>query len=358
MEDQRLFEFIRRMPKVNLHVHIEGAISASTLAEISAKNQYDQLPVALRQALQRGVFEFENFSNFIEVYSLCSNALREAADYERVTYEYLRRAHADNIRYAEIYISPFDRIALGLPFENIIAGAAAGRDQARSEFGIRADFVIDIGRHKLWTAAKDPEHAREECLRFVRLAIAARPQGVIGFSLGGKEIGYPIFPFAEAFELARQQGLHTKAHSGEDSHADDIWYVIGLLKAERLGNAVHAIDDPALMKYLAEHGIGIELCLTGNVRSGTVSALDQHPVKEYLRQGIRVAIADDDPALFNTDLTHEYLQLAQLCELDAAQLQQMVMDQIELMWVADEEKARFRANFEHEFNQLRAELTI
>lgn len=359
MERQKMLKFIKHMPKVNLHIHIEGSISASTLHEISVKNQYfDQLPARTREELHQGSFKFENFPHFIETYSLCSNALREAADYARVTYEYLRNAHHDNVRYAEIYLSPYNRMQLGLPFEDILAGAVEGRARAFSQFGIRADFVIDVGRHLLWTADKDPAHAREECTRLVKLAIDAKPHGVIGFSLGGRESGYPVFPFVEAFELARQHGLHTKAHSGEESGADDIWYVITLLQVERLGNAVHAVDDAALIKRLASQGIGIELCLTGNVLSGAQPSLAQHPVKDYLNQGVRVAIVDDDPALFNTDLTHEYTLLADLCNLNVDDLQRLVMVHIELMWVSEDEKNRFRALFEDEFDRLHAQLAL
>ncbi len=359
MRHTKLSEFIRQMPKVNLHVHVEGSISTSTLLEIARQNQYlEQLPVETRQELQDGSFKFKSFPHFIATYSLCSNALRTAADYERVTYEYLHQAHESNIRYVEIYISPYNRMQLGLSFEDIIAGAAHGRERALARWGIRADFVIDVGRHLLWTTAKDPMRARMEALNLVRLASAAKPYGVIGFSLGGREGGYPVFPFVEAFELARQHGLHTKAHSGEESDADDIWYVIALLKAERLGNAVHAADDPQLMKYLAAHGIGIELCLTGNVLSGALSTLEQHPVKTYLKHGIQVAIADDDPALFNTDLTQEYIQLVDICDLDIDELQQVVMNQIKMLWVSDDEKVHFQASFEDEFKRLRARLSL
>ncbi len=357
MKDSDLSEFIRRMPKVNLHVHVEGAISAATLLVIAQQNHsLEQLPPETRQELQAGSLKFRDFPHFIETYSLCSNALRTTADYERITYEYLRQAHANNIRYAEVYISPYNRMQLGLAFEDIIAGAARGRERALADWGIRADFIIDVGRHLLWTAAKDPEHARTEALHLVRLAAAAKQHGVIGFSLGGQESGYPVFPFAEAFELARQSGLHTKAHSGEESSADDIWYTIGLLKAERLGNAVHAIDDVQLLKYLAAHNIGLELCLTGNVLSGALPTMAQHPVKEYLKQGLRVAIADDDPALFNTDLVQEYQKLADLCDLHAAELQQVIMNQIDLLWVSAEEKAHFQASFADEFKRLHASL--
>jgi adenosine deaminase len=359
MRHTNLYEFIRQMPKVNLHVHVEGSISATTLLEIAQQNRYlEQLSAETRQELQGGSFKFKDFPHFIATYSLCSNALRTAADYERVTYEYLRLAHENNIRYAEIYISPYNRMQLGLSFEEIVTGAARGRERALAHWGIRADFIIDVGRHLLWTTAKDPLRARTEAIDLVRLASAAKPYGVIGFSLGGRESGYPVFPFVEAFELARQHGLHTKAHSGEESDADDIWYVIALLKAERLGNAVHAADDAMLMKYLAAHGIGIELCLTGNVLSGALPTLEQHPVKEYLKQGLHVAIADDDPALFNTDLTQEYQQLVDVCDLNADELQQVVMNQITMMWVSDEEKVHFQASFEDEFRRLRTRLAL
>jgi adenosine deaminase len=354
-----LTAFVEKMPKVNLHVHIEGAITQTTLLEIAQESDYfKELSVGQKEVLRRQEFTFNDFSNFIDVYSLCKHALRKPSDYERIIYEYLCRVHAENVRYVEIYISPYYGMKQGLVFEDIIQSASQARHRAYKELGIQADFVIDAGRRQLWGNDKDPERARRECERLVELAAKAREQGVIGFSIGGIEQGYPVYPFAKPFALARQKGLHTKAHAGESNGADDIWYVLGLLDVERIGNSVHAIEDQHLLDYLAIHAIAIELCPTGNIRTGAVSSLEAHPFMAFLKHGIPVAVIDDDPSLFNTSLTQEYMRLAAHYHLNADAVQDLVLQSVKMLWTSADKKSDLYTTFEKEFEHLRARLKI
>lgn len=359
---EKLAEFARRMPKVNLHVHLEGAISSSTLFAIAERNGYDELGVQDAEELTE-LFKVSNFFQFIEMYSLCSNALRTSDDYTTITYEYLRKASQQNIRYVEAYFSPYDRMKRGLEFEQIVEGVSKGRERALEEFGIRADFVVDVGRHLLWTDSRDPdsrdpELAKMECLRLVELAASSKEQGIVGFSLGGKEVDYPVHPFADAFECARQMGLHTKAHSGEAAPPKDTWDVIKVLRAERIGNAVRASEDRTLVRYIADNHIPLEMCPTANVLTGASETLPRHPLRYYLEEGIQVTIGSDDPALFNTTLTKEYQLAVEHFNFSTQDLQKLVFDSIEMSWLSSEEKAALCAAFEDELKQLHEELGI
>lgn len=353
---QKLIEFTERMPKVNLHIHLEGAIFPSTLFEIAQKNNY-MLGVQDAGELAES-FKFHHFRHFIDMYSLCSNALKTSDDYYRITYEYLRDASQQGIRYVEAYFSPYDRMRHGLDFEQIVEGVSRGEAKATEELGIRANFVMDVGRHLLWTEDKDPDRANKECIQLVERAADAKAHGVIGFCLGGKEFGYPVHPFAEAFERARQRGLYTKAHSGEDSGPQDTWEVIKALKVDRIVDPVHAREDKALVEHIARHRIPLDMCPTGNILTDPDISASNHPLPYYLDQGIPVTLGSGDPALFNTTLTKEYQWTVEHLHFSADDLQRLVLESVQVAWLDEEEKGELRASFEREIKQLRQELGV
>lgn len=352
-----LFELAELMPKVELHVHLEGTISPATLLAISRKNNYP-LPARDEAGLSK-VLRFRDFAHFIDMYSLCANALQTSEDYYTVTYEYLRFASQQRIQYVEAYFSPYDRMRF-VKFEDIVAGVSQARDDALADFGVQVDFVVDVGRHLLWGQDKNPELAHDESIRLAELAIKAKNQdvGIIGFSIGGKEIGYPVFPFVDAFNLACQNGLHIKAHAGEAAGPEDVWNVIGLLKVERIGHAVRAWEDKSLVRHIASHKIPLEMCVSGNLLTGSVEDPSSHPFPDCLEQGIPVVLGSDDPSLFGTDLTKEYQYVIQEFGVTVEGLKKLALDAIEFSWICDEKKKRLRESFEEEFAQLRRKIGI
>lgn len=361
MLSANMLEFLLRMPKLDLHVHIEGTIDLPTLIEIADKNDYlSELSRHQRDILSGGNFVYKDFSSFIDTYTLCANALRTADDYERVVYEYLLRSSRLNVRYVEAYVSPYGRMKRGVAFDQIMSGIVAGKRRAEKETGILSGIVIDVGRHLLWSTDMDPDTARKECLGLVEIAANyKRLNGeIVGFSLGGKEIGYPVFPFVEAFDLARANGLHVKAHTGESTDTSDMWYVAGLLKAERMVNSVRAINDKGLLRFLRENEIAVELCPTGNVLTGAVDSFDRHPFRRFLEEGVSLSIGDDDPALFGTDIHREYKILAEQFGLTAADLEKMVFDMLDIAWLDRERRRSLRASMAAEFLNIREGLNL
>lgn len=361
MLSDKMLDFLLRMPKLDLHVHIEGTIQLPTLLDIASKNDYlSELSPHQRDILSSGSFIYKDFSNFIDTYTLCANALRTSDDYERVVYEYLLRSSRLNVRYVEAYVSPYGRLKRGVTFDQIMSGIVAGKRRAEKETGILSNIVIDVGRHLLWSTDMDPDTARKECLGLVEIAANYnRTNGeIVGFSLGGKEIGYPVFPFVEAFDLARANGLHVKAHTGESTDTSDMWYVAGLLKAERLVNSVRAINDRGLLRFLRENKIAIEVCPTGNILTGVVASIDLHPFRKILDAGVSVSIGDDDPVLFGTDIHEEYKILAGQFGLSARDLEKMVFDMLEISWLDQLRRHDLRASMTSEFMNLRKELDL
>jgi adenosine deaminase len=355
MEKQKLLEFIRRMPKANLLVHLEGSLTPATLFAIARRNNHT-LPVTTEEELAP-LFKFSSFPRFIRMVSLCSEVLQTPDDYAQITYEYLRAAREENIRYVEAYFSCYEQMQRGLSFEQIVEGISKGKEKVQQEFDIQVGFVVVVGRHLLWSKKKDRERAKNECMWLVQLAVDFKEQGLVGFGLGGEEFDYPVEPFADAFEYARQHGLHTYAYSGQDAGPRDIWDAINQLKVDRICDPVRAKEDEALVDYISHKQIPLEMCLTGNKLTGLTSMSD-HPFKYYRNKGISITLGNGNPSLFNTTLTGEYRLAAESFDLSVDDIQKLVLESIEISWLTQEGKDLLRTSFKEEFELLRQELNI
>jgi adenosine deaminase len=367
MLPEKMVEYLTRLPKINLHVHIEGSIQLPTLLDIAKKNNYlSELTPEQIELLNRKEYTYTDFPSFIDMYSLCANALRTADDYERSMYEYLIGAHRQNVRYVEAYVSPYGRMKKGVEFDEIMSGITAGQKHAELETGIMSSIVIDVGRHLLWTTKKDgenrkdPDHARLECIRLVELVNKYNNAngGIAGFSLGGKEVGFPVYPFVDAFRLARENNLHVKAHTSESNNSDDVWYVIGLLKVERVSNSVQVAEDKELMDYLRENKIAIELSPTGDVLTSVVASLDRHPFRKFFDHGIAVAIGDNDPALFGVDLQQEYQIIVDQFGFSTIELEFMTNSMLDIAWLDQTHKQILREKMQNEIRDIHKELGL
>ncbi len=359
IDRRKLLEFVKRIPKVELFVHLEGTVLPSSLFAIAQRNNH---PLGVPSAFEH--FEkqstFTDFRRFIEAYSNWSSVLEKSEDYTQITYEYLQAASKENIQYVEAYFSPYCRT---LSFKQIFEGILAGRERASKEFGIQAVFVVIVGRHLLLQDGEGAEHVRAECLKLVDQAASYEKQGIVGFALGGEEKGYSVSPFSSVFEHARQKGLHTKAYSGEDTGPNDIWQVIRELKAERIGNPICAREDASLVEYMAQNQIPMEICLAGNVQKGAIRVIPDHPfkyhpLKVYLDQGIPVVLGCNNPALFNSTLAKEYEFAVEHFGFSADDIEGLVLKSIDVSWLADSNKEALRASFVKEIKQVRRELDL
>jgi aminodeoxyfutalosine deaminase len=245
-----LHEMARRIPKAELHVHLEGAIRPATLLQLARRNGVT-LP-AQDEAGLRDFYRFRDFEHFILVYSTVMSCLRTPEDYHLIAYEFGGDCARQNVRYAEVTFTILSDVALtGLPWQMILAGLNAGRSQARAEFGVDWRWVFDINRNR-------PETQDE----VVEIALAARDDGVVALGLGGSEGGFPPELFVRAFERARQAGLPRVPHSGEMAGAESIWIAVRQLHPDRLGHGVRSVQDPALVEYLRQQHIPLEVCPT------------------------------------------------------------------------------------------------
>ena len=339
-----LHEFARRMPKTELHVHLEGTVRPATLIQLARRNGV-RLPVEDEAGLQE-LYRFSDFRHLLKTFSLINDCLQTQDDYRLIVYEYGHECARQNIRYAEVTFSIETNIRRsGLPWRTILEGLNAGREQIRLESGVEFRWIFDIVR--------DHPKTQEQVLQ---IALAARAGGCVALGLGGSEAKYPPRLFVDTFERARQAGLPRVPHAGEFSGPKSVWAALELLHADRLEHGVRSIEDPCLLEYLRQNQIALDICPTSNIRLGVYSSYADHPVRRLWEAGLLITIGSDDPPLFNTDLNQEYQVLVDQFDFHADELEQIGQNGLRASFLPRTEKERLQAEFQAEFAHLREAL--
>ena len=282
-----LCEFARRMPKAELHVHLEGSIRPTTLLQLARRNGIS-LPAQDVEGLQ-DFYRYRDFGHFVEVYVTITGCLRTPDDYRLIAYEFGADCARQNIRYAEVTFTVATNMRLtGLPWRTLLEGLNEGRAQARDEFGVDWCWVLDISRNH-------PE-TQDQVLE-ITLAARDQDQGVVALGLGGSEVDFPPELFESSFSRARQAGLPRVPHAGETVGPESIWTALRLLHADRLGHGVRCIEDPVLMEYLRERQVPLELCPTSNICLDVYPDYAAHPLRQLWDAGLLVTVPVPVPPL-------------------------------------------------------------
>jgi aminodeoxyfutalosine deaminase len=286
--------WLRSLPKIELHLHLEGTVTPETLVELSQRN--DDQAMTLEEA--RALYHYTDFTGFLLAFKAVSERLRTPEDYELITYRMLQRLAAQGVVHAEAYVSVgvvyyWRRIE----FEPLFYAMEAGRVRAEKEFGITLYWIFDAVRH----------FGPEEAARVFRKAAELSQEwpSIVGIGIGGDERRTGAEPFRELFQEAKDAGLRLTAHAGETMGPESIWAALNI-GAERIGHALSAQLDPDLMEVLAERQVPLEICVTSNLRTGCCPTLEEHPVRRYFDAGLMVTLNSDDPAIFESDLQDEY----------------------------------------------------
>ncbi|MFH7597661.1 adenosine deaminase [Streptomyces racemochromogenes] len=323
-----LHPFIAGLPKAELHVHHVGSASPRIVAELAARHPDSKVPTD-PEALA-DYFTFTDFAHFIEVYLSVVDLVRTPDDVRTLTFEVARDMARQNIRYAELTITPYSSTRRGIDERAFMEAIEDARKAAESELGVILRWCFDI----------PGEAGLEAAAETARLAVDLRPEGLVSFGLGGPEIGVPRPQFKPYFDRARAAGLRSVPHAGETTGPETVWDAIRELGAERIGHGTSSVRDPELLAYLAEHRIALEVCPTSNIATRAVTDLDEHPVKEMVRAGVLVTINSDDPPMFGTDLNNEYAVAARLLDLDERGLAQLAKNAVEASFLDPAGKAR------------------
>lgn len=326
--------FIRRLPKAELHLHLEGTVTPETLVELSARQ--DSVPPDFAQA--NALFQYTDFSGFLLAFKAITERLRTPDDYELASWRMAQRLAEQGVVHAEVYVS------VGVvyywrrcEFEPLFLGMERARARAESELGLSLYWIFDAVRH----------FGPEEAARVFHKAAELRPQfpSIIGIGIGGDERRTGAEPFRDLYAEARDAGLRLTAHAGETVGPEGIWGALNI-GAERLGHALSAIQDPELMGVLAERQIPLEICVSSNLRTGCCLRPEDHPLRRYFDAGLMVILNSDDPALFHSDLENEYRIAQERFAFTQEHLRELASNSIEASFLPPERKVEILRRIE------------
>ena len=334
-----------RIPKVELHLHLEGAIPVETLLRFIQREGGNRSIVDVEDLRRKLVYT--DFAHFIEVWTWKNSFVKEEEDFEEIAYEVLRDLSSQNVKYVEAFYAPGDYWRQGLSVPAITECLIRGKERAHRDFGIRSQLIVDLIR----------DHGPVRSTKYMEEVTQYLGRGLIGVGLGGSEQEFPAEPYAALYREARDRGFRLTAHAGEVAGADSVWAAVEKLSVERIGHGVRAYEDPELISLLRERQIPLEMCVSSNVMTGVCRCVEEHPIKSYFKQGLMVTVNSDDPTMFNTSIDQEYLTLAQKLGFTAADLKRLSMNGITASFMPDAEKDLMRSEFEREWQELEAEFS-
>lgn len=331
--------FLRSMPKVELHVHLEGSIRPETLLRLS-KELDVALPVGTLEEL-REWYVFRDFPHFATIYWTLARCLKTPETIEIVAREFLAGQAAQNIVHSEVTYTPLTQFRqVGIPFDQQLAALNRARAWGEAEFGVTMGITMDIPREAC---------TEDESLLCADWAIEGFGDGVTAFGLGGAEIGFPPEMFTKAFDRARAAGLPSAPHAGETDGPSSIWGSIDDLGAVRIGHGVRCLEDKALVDVLCERQIPLEVCPSSNVCLGVVPNLESHPLPLLIAEGLYVTLNSDDPPMFNTTLTDEWIKCSDAFAWDLPTVRTLSVNAAMAALLPDEQKGRLVQRIDNAF---------
>ena len=330
-----LSAFIAALPKVELHVHHVGSASPRIVSELAARHE-GRSPVPADPEALAEYFAFRDFAHFIEVYLSVVDLIRDPEDVWILTHEVARELARQQVRYAELTVTPYSHVHRGIPAPAFCEAIEDARKRAEADFGIALRWCFDIPGEAGLPAAEET----------LRIALEQRPDGLISFGLGGPEVGVPRPQFKPYFDQARAAGLCSVPHAGETTGPQTVWDALRDLGAERIGHGISAAEDPELLAYLAEHRIALEVCPTSNVRTRAVATIEEHPLPQLVEAGLLVTVNSDDPPMFGTTLNDEYAVAARLLDAGPDRLAALARDAVTASFLEPAEKAKISAEID------------
>ena len=322
---ERLHDLLRRMPKAELHIHIEGSLEPELIFALAKRNGV-ALPYASVEEL-RGAYAFTNLQSFLDIYYAGASVLLTEQDFYDMTRAYLLRAAQDDVLHAEIFFDPQTHTARGVSMETVIKGLHRACVDVRAELGIGAALILCFLRH---LSEKEAFETLEQALPF--------RDKFIGVGLDSGEVGNPPEKFARVFARCRALGLHRVAHAGEEGPPGYIWTALDVLKVERIDHGVQSAQDPALMQRLAQDRIPLTVCPLSNLKLCVFPDLARHNLRELLDAGLVATVNSDDPAYFGGYMNDNFTQTFAALGLNAQHAYTLARNSFEASFVDESAK--------------------
>lgn len=319
---------------------LEGSIRPETLLTLAERNNVD-LPATSIEELKEW-YQFSDFDHFIEVYFAICSCIRTPDDFELITGEFLKCQFEQNIKYSEVIFTPYTHYE-HLTFDEQLFAINCARKKANTKLGVHMGLVPDISRQI---------RPIDTSFLVADWAVQNMKNGIIALGLGGPEVDNPPEIFKATFEQARTAGLPSLPHAGETVGPQSIWGSINTLHAVRIGHGVRCLEDPKLVGFLRERQIPLDVSPTSNIRLGIATTLAEHPLPKLLEEGLFVTINSDDPPIFDTTLTDEYLRIAEAFGYDTATVKQFVINGIHASLLSSDARQALESEFRTQFEEL------
>lgn len=326
--------FVRRMPKVELHLHIEGAIPLETLFRLVRRSGREPSIRTLEDLSAK--LRYTSFEHFIELWTWKNTFIQDETDFEDIAYEVLRGLSDQNVRHVEATYSPGDYRRKGLATAAITECIIAGKERAYRDFGITCELIVDLIR----------DHGPEIGMQRLDEVTPYLGRGVIGVGLGGSEQMFPADPYERVYAEARERGFRLTAHAGEVAGAESIWAAITKLGVERIGHGLRAFEDPELIEYLKQKQLPLEMCVVSNLRTGVWQSTASHPIRQYFDRGLKVTVNSDDPAMFGTSISLEYMTLVTELGFTTSEIKCVSLNAIDASFASETDKDALKRSFE------------
>ncbi|SHO58449.1 adenosine deaminase [Vibrio quintilis] len=318
-------QFIQELPKVELHLHIEGTLEPELMFELAKRNQVE-IPFSTPEEV-KNAYQFTDLQSFLDIYYQGANVLLHEQDFFDLTWAYLQRCHEENVIHTEIFFDPQTHTARGIPFKTVIQGINRALEQARTELGISSQLIMCFLRH---LSEEDAIETFNQALPYQSL--------IAGVGLDSSEQGHPPEKFSKVFEMARNAGFLTVAHAGEEGPADNIITAIEDLGVSRVDHGVRCVENKKLVQQLAETRMPLTVCPLSNIKLCVFDTMQQHNIANLLKKGLCVTINSDDPAYFGGYMNANFIAVAKAHELTKNELAQFTLNAIEASFIAQEDK--------------------
>ena len=334
-------DYLRRVPKVELHCHVEGTLRPSTVVDLATKHD-----ISLPNDDVERIYDYETIYEFLEIFRLVNSTVIDREDFARIAYESIEDGHRlGNLRHREMFFNPTLHTTRGVPMSTIIDGLVDGCHAAETDFGVRCLLIADVYRQD------PPEMARQ----MVEEVIAHRRPEVVGLGMDAAEAPDPPERFVESFETARRAGLRRTSHAAEDGPPANITTCLDLLGCERLDHGYHILEDDAVVARCRDEQIVFTCCPTSTAVVYGWPDLTTHPINGMMAAGLKVMLNSDDPTMFHTDIGKEYVDFCGQNAYGPDVVRELVMNGVDATWLDDGDKATLRAEFEAELAALDAE---
>lgn len=324
-DETAVLDLARRIPKAELHIHIEGSLEPELIFALAERNGVT-LPHSSVDAL-RAAYAFTDLQSFLDIYYAGASVLLHEADFHDMAWAYFLRAQADNVVHAELFFDPQTHTARGVPMAAVVGGLKRACERAQAELGISSHLILCFLRHL----------SEDDAFATLEAALPFREQ-FIGVGLDSSEVGHPPEKFARVFARCRELGLRVVAHAGEEGPPAYIWQALDVLKAERIDHGVRCLEDPVLVARLATERTPLTVCPLSNLKLCVVSDLADHPMKRLLDAGLCATVNSDDPAYFGGYLNENFIQLVQALGLGREDVITLARNSLEASFVTESQR--------------------